>query len=496
MAEAAIARPAEAGKVELVKGLGLLDATMIVMGSMIGSGIFIVSADMARQLASPGLLVVAWVVTGLLTVMGALSYGELAAAMPRAGGQYVFLREALGPLWGFLYGWAMFVVIQTGTIAAVAVAFAKFLGVFFPGIAATRVLLPLGHIPFTDRQMNLTTQNLVAILSIVLLTGINCRGLRLGALVQNLFTVTKTAALLGLVVLGILFFRSPEAVAANFTDFWRGGDWTVSTAKLVAVALVGSLFAADAWNNVTFAAAEVKEPRRHLPLALALGTGTVCLIYVLANVAYLTLLPISGIQNAVEDRVGSEAAAVMFGPAGLLLMAAAIVISTFGCNNGLILAGARIYFAMARDRLFFARLGRLNPRTHTPNASLLAQGLLACLWTLTGTYSQLLDYIMFSVLVFYVLTIGGLFVLRWKRPGMERPYKAFGYPFVPLLYLVATAYVAAVIFLNKPPQALGWARLVQGDAARGLLLVLLGIPVYFLWRLSQRRHTPAPALDC
>lgn len=475
-------------RVELVKGLGLLDATMIVMGSMIGSGIFIVSADIARQVGSPGLLLTVWVVTGVLTVMGALSYGELAAAMPQAGGQYVFLREAFGPLSGFLYGWAMFVVIQTGTIAAVAVGFAKFLGVFVPWIAESNVLLRLGHIPFTDRALLLTTQNLVAIASILLLTGVNCRGLRVGALVQDLFTITKTAALLGLIVLGGFLMRNANAWLGNFSDFWRGANWSLPTAQLVGVAMVGSLFASDAWNNVTFTAAEVHHPQRNLPLAMALGTGAVSLLYVLANFAYLAVLPLEGIQHAVEDRVGSAAGQAVFGSAGLYVMASAIMISTFGCNNGLILAGARIYYAMAKDGLFFRRASVLNPRFHTPNAALVAQGIWTSVLTLGGTYGQLLDYIMFSVLVFYVITIAGLFVLRWQRPGMERPYKAWGYPVVPFAYMVLVAYVALVIFLNKPAGALGWRRLVEGDAARGLLLVLLGIPVYFIWRLIQRRN--------
>jgi len=480
-----VAQPA---RVELVRGLGLLDATMIVMGSMIGSGIFIVSADIARQVSSPGLLIMVWVATGVITVMGALSYGELSAAMPQAGGQYVFLREAFGPLPSFLYGWAMFVVIQTGTIAAVAVAFAKFLGVFVPGIAESNVLLPLGRIPFTDRPLLLTTQNLVAIVSILLLTAINCRGLRAGAFVQNLFTITKTGALAALIVLGCFLMRRPEAIAANFTDFWRGADWSLVTAQLVGVAMVGSLFASDAWNNITFTAAEVRNPERDVPRAMALGTVAVSLFYLLANFAYLAVLPLAGIQNAAEDRVGSAAGAAMFGPTGLYLLAAAILISTFGCNNGLVLAGARIYYAMAKDGLFFRRAAELNPRFHTPNAALIAQGIWTCILTLGGTYSQLLDYCMFSVLIFYVITIAGLFVLRLTRPQMKRPYKAWGYPVIPAAYMFLVGYVSLVIYLYKPAGDLGWRRLVEGDAARGLLLVLLGIPVYYVWRRLQSRN--------
>jgi len=482
MAEAGAARTAEAGKVELVKGLGLLDATMIVMGSMIGSGIFIVSADIARQVASPGGLILVWLLTGFLTIVGALSYGELAAMMPQAGGMYVYLREAYGRLWGFLYGWGVFLVIGTATIAAVAIAFAKFTGVFFPWFSSTTWIWKVGTIgPYT---VGLNTQNLLAILSIAVLTWINTRGLHSGALVQNLFTFAKTAAVVGLVALGLTLGRHPEALQLNFSGFWRNLDWSLHTFVLLAVAMVGSLFAAFAWENVTFTAGETKNPRRNVPLSLLLGVGAVMALYLLTNLAYLTTLPLvgsaegqgvlaRGIQYAAEDRVGAAAGEVIFGPVGAYLLAAAIMVSTFGCNNGLILSYARVYFAMARDGLFFARLGRLNPRTHTPNAALVLQGIWASFLTLTGTYTQLLDYIIFAVLLFYILTIAGLFVLRWKQPHAERPYKALGYPILPILYIALAAFIEVCILIYKPQYT--WP---------GLIIVALGVPAYFMWRRS------------
>lgn len=473
-------------EVELVRGLSLVDATMIVVGSMIGSGIFIVSADVARHVNSPGLLLLTWIVTGIMTLIGGLSYGELAAAMPNAGGQYVYLREALGPLWGFLYGWALFWVIQTGLIAAVAVAFAKFFGVFVPWISETNVLFEIGRLPFTTRVVHLTSQNLVALLSILFLTGVNCFGVRIGAVIQDFFTFTKTGAIALLILLGCIFLRNPAAVRANFGEFWAGADFSFHTVALIAVAMVGPLFASDAWNTVTFTAAEVKEPRRNVPLSLALGTGLVTLLYVLCNVAYLSLLPLQGhasgqtviqrgIQYAVEDRVGAAAGQVLFGEPGLLIMAAAIMISTFGCNNGLILAGARVYYAMARDKLFFGRLGRLSPRYHSPNVALLAQGIWASGLTLLGVYLELLDYLIPAVLVFYILTVFGLFVLRRKRPEMERPYKAFGYPLLPAIYIVLALITCGIIVADKP-----------GHARWGLVIVALGIPAYLYWHRRPR----------
>src|SRR6266567_640807 len=336
----------------LVKGLGLLDATTLVMGSMIGSGIFIVAADITRQTQSPGLLIVTWLVTAVLTLIAALSYGELAAAMPHAGGQYIYLREAFGPMYGFLYGWTLFMVIQTGTIAAVAVAFAKYTGVFFPWISATNYLVGSGKI-------GVTTQQLLAILMIVFLTWSNTRGIRTGAVVQNVFTFAKIAALVGLVGFGFLVGRNPEAVTANFTGFWRNSGWSFETVRLVGVAMVGALFSSDAWNNVTFTASEVRNPRRNLPLSLAFGVLIVSALYIASQFVYLNVLTFPEIQHAAEDRVATAAAAKMFGSGAVQLMAAAIMISTFGCANGLILSGARVYYAMAKDRLFFAKAGEL-----------------------------------------------------------------------------------------------------------------------------------------
>jgi APA family basic amino acid/polyamine antiporter len=451
----------------LVKGLGAMDATTLVVGSMIGSGIFIVAADIGRQVNSPGLLLMTWIVTALLTLIAALSYGELAAMMPHAGGQYIYLRESFGPLSGFLYGWTLFLVIQTGTIAAVAVAFAKFLGVFLPQISAGNYLLGSG-------KMGRTTQQLVAILVIVVLSAINARGIRTGAMVQNVFTVAKTAALLGLVVFGFVLGRNTQAVADNFTGFWRNSGWNFQAVRLVGVAMVGALFSSDAWNNVTFTGAEVRNPKRNIPLALALGVAIVSALYIAANVVYLNVLPFAAIQHAAEDRVATAAAAVMFGPVGVQLMAAAIMISTFGCANGLILAGARVYYAMALDRLFFRKAGTLSPRTHAPVFSLAIQCVWAMLLTLSGTYNDLLDYVIFAVLLFYILTIAGIFKLRRTRPDAERPYRAIGYPVLPALYMAAAGLIEILLLIYKPKYT--WP---------GLIIVLLGVPVYFLWRKKE-----------
>ena len=511
MSTSAAARAAAAPEPELVKALGLTSATTLVMGSMIGSGIFIVSADIARLVDSPALLIAAWLVTGFLTIVGALSYGELAAMMPKAGGQYVFLREALGPLWGFLYGWTLFLVIQTGTIAAVGVAFGKFVGVFFPAVAADNWIwhiakvppIQLGPLVLGNMDVGLNTQNLVGIVSILALTVVNLFGIRIGALVQNVFTFAKVSGLAAVVALGIVVGRNPEAVAANFSNFWRnaslgsqhevGAGVFVGTLTVLAVAQVGSLFSADAWNNVTFAAAEVQNPKRNLPLALALGTGTVILLYVLANVAYLNVLPLQGtangttemargIQHATADRVGTAAMQQMFGATGAALMAVAILLSTFGCNNGLILSGARVYYAMARDGLFFRSVGRLHPTYKTPAMSLAVQAVWICVLCLSGTYNQLLDYIIFAVLVFYILTIVALFVLRRTRPDAERPYKAIGYPVLPAIYILMALFIDVVLLRYKPQFT--WP---------GLIIVLLGIPVYFLWSRGNAGKTPVRA---
>jgi APA family basic amino acid/polyamine antiporter len=451
-------------KTGLIKGLGLMDSTTLVVGSMIGSGIFIVSADIARQVNSPGLLLMTWIATAVLTLIAALSYGELAAAMPHAGGQYIYLRESFGPLSGFLYGWTLFMVIQTGTIAAVAVAFAKFAAVFVPWISAQNHLIGSG-------KVGLTSQQLVGILIVGLLSLINMRGIRTGAMVQNVFAFAKTAALLGLIAIGFLLGRNPQAVTRNFGHFWDGAGWSLHVIRLVGVAMVGSLFSADAWNNVTFTAGEVRNPRRNLPLSLALGVGIVMTLYILANGVYLNVLPFEAIQHAPEDRVATAAVRQILGPAGVQVMAVAIMISCFGCVNGLILAGARVYYAMALDGVFFKRAAKLGARHHAPVFALAIQGIWAMLLTLSGSYSDLLDYVIFAVLVFYILTIAGIFVLRRTRPQMERPYKAFGYPILPAIYIVAAGAIEILLLAYKPSYT--WP---------GLIIVLLGVPVYFIWK--------------
>jgi basic amino acid/polyamine antiporter, APA family len=457
---------------DFVKGLGLVSATTLVMGSMIGSGIFIVSADVARQVKSPGLLILCWLIGAALTVIAALSYGELAAAMPHAGGQYVYLREAFGRLWGFLYGWTLFTVIQTGTIAAVAVAFAKYTGVFLPSISAGNYLLGSG-------KVGLTTQQLLAIAVVVLLTIVNTRGIRTGAVVQNVFTFAKVASLLGLVGLGFFLGRNPQAIAANFHDFWGvqgapGASWSWATIALVGSAMVGPLFSSDAWNNVTFTAGEVRDPKRNLPLSLGIGVGTVSILYIACNFIYLSVLTLTQIQTAPEDRVATAVVSAMFGPVATKLMAVAIMISTFGCCNGMIMSGARVYFTMARDNLFFARAGTLDPVHHTPVFALAIQCVWTVLLTLSGQYNDLLDYVIFAVLLFYILTIGGLFRLRRTRPTMSRPYRAVGYPVLPALYLLVAGVIEILLLFNKPT-----------FTGRGLILVLLGVPVYFLWRRKE-----------
>jgi len=459
------------GGTGLIKGLGLLDSTTLVVGSMIGSGIFIVSAEIARQVNSPGLLIMTWVATAALTLIAALSYGELAAAMPHAGGQYVYLRESFGPLSGFLYGWTLFLVIQTGTIAAVAVGFAKFLGVFWPWISAKNHLIGSGRV-------GLTTQQLVGIAIVAVLTAVNMRGIRTGAVVQNIFTFAKTAALLGLVAIGFSLGRNPAALGRNFGGhFWDHAGWTWQAMRLVGVAMVGSLFSADAWNNVTFTAGEVRNPRRNLPLSLALGVAIVMTLYVSANLVYLNVLPLEAIQHAPEDRVATAVMQAILGPAAVGIMAAAIMISCFGCVNGLVLAGARVYYAMALDGVFFRKAATLDPRHHAPVFALAMQGVWAMVLTLSGSYSDLLDYAIFAALLFYILTIAGIFVLRRTRPAMERPYRAFGYPFLPAFYILAAGLIEILLLAYKPNYT--WP---------GLGIVLLGVPVYFIWK--PKSHPP------
>ncbi|HVZ82992.1 MAG TPA: amino acid permease [Terracidiphilus sp.] len=512
------AAPAASPATGMVQTLGLFSSTAIVAGSMIGSGIFLVDADIARGTDSPALLVTAWIVTAVMTLIGALSYGELAAMMPKAGGQYVYLRESLGPLWGFLYGWTLFLVIQTGTIAAVCVAFGKFLGVFFPTISTTHWLWHIAHVPalkvgpmvLGNMEIGVNTANLTGILIVVFLAIVNVFGVRLGALIQNIFTTAKVLSLLGLVVLGWTVGRTAEAWNANFGAglgaFWRNAGWhslhpvqvgiggpivLVNVITILAVVQVGSLFSADAWNNITFTAGEVKNPRRNIPLSLILGTGGVLALYCMATVAYLLVLPMHGdphgatalargLQYASEDRVGTAALQVIFHSAGAYLMAAAILISTFGCANGMSLAGARVYYAMSQDGLFFKSVGKLHPRYRTPAVGLLVQAAWTALLCVSGSYSQLLDYIIFAVLVFYILTIAGLFVLRVKQPDTPRPYKALGYPVLPALYIVMAAWICIVLLRYKPQYT--WP---------GLVLVLLGIPVYLFWSRTSARSADA-----
>jgi len=487
-----------------VRAIGLFDGTMIVVGSMIGSGIFIVAAGISRQTGSPAGLLLTWILTGLLTVFAAISYGELAGMFPRAGGQYIYLREAYSPLWGFLYGWTLFLVIQTGTIAAVAVGFARYLGVLFPAISPTTWIIPPLALS-SKYAVSLSVQQLVAILMIAFITFLNTQGVRIGKLIQNIFTSAKTLALLGLIFICVFIGRNAAAISDNFGHFWairgaqplepgagflRGLVPTVTAASgafglfvAYGVAQVGSLFSADAWNNIGFTAAEVKNPKRDVALSMAFGTLIVITLYCLANLAYLCTLPLAQIQNAPDDRVASAALAAVFGPAGAAIMAVAIIISTFGCNNGLILAGARVSYAMARDGLFFKSTGTLNQKG-VPGSALIYQGIWITVLILLRTrrvsglgeisygnlYSDLLDYVVFSALLFYVLTIAGIFALRRKRPDADRPYKAPGYPFIPLLYIVAATAIMFVLLLYQTQ-----------TAGRGLVIVLIGVPVYLIW---------------
>jgi APA family basic amino acid/polyamine antiporter len=485
------AQPVMTLDTEFQRGLGLYDSTMLVVGAMIGSGIFIVSADMARHIGSPGWLLVAWVVTGVLTVAGALSYGELAAMMPRAGGQYVYLREAYSPLWGFLYGWTLFAVIQTGTEAAVAIAFARYFGVLVPWISEQHYLVRPIHIS-QGYALSLSTTQLVGILSIALLTWSNTRGLQYGKVIQNLFTSAKTVGVLALVAVGLFLGWNADAVAANFGHLWTArnlepvvpGVLATSAFGLfvaLAVAQTGSLFSADAWNNITFTAGEVKDPRRNIPLSLALGTTAVIALYLLVNIAYLVVLPLEAIQGAPSDRVATAMLERVVPGLGVVAMAVTIMISTFGCNNGLILAGARAYYAMAKDGVFFKSAGRLNA-AKVPGAGLVLQGIWAVVLVLPRTYdaqsgtygnvySNLLDYVISANLVFYILTILAVFRLRSTRPDVERPYKAFGYPVVPALYVLGAATILIVLFVYRP--ATTWP---------GLVIMLLGWPVYYMWK--------------
>jgi APA family basic amino acid/polyamine antiporter len=451
-----------------VRGLRLHDAAAIVAGSMIGSGIFIVSQDVAAKVGAPGFLLLVWAITGVMTVMCALSYAELAAMFPHAGGQYVYLREAFGPLPAFLYGWTLTLVIQTGTIAAVGVAFGKYTNVLVSAV--------------TGASYGVRGEQLIGILSIVVLTWINCRGLQAGKWVQNVFTSIKALTLLLLVVIGVAFVRDDAAIFAPWfaaRALQAGGGWAdiggVDLMTAIGTAMVGTLFASDAWNNATFIAAEVQNPRKNVGLSLMLGTSAVIVLYLLVNVAYLATLPIERIANAQSGRVAAEMMQAIWGNAGALVLAVAVLISTFGCNNGIILSGGRLVYAMAQDGLFFKAAGELDAKRHVPVKALLFQMVWSSALALSGTYGDLLDYVIVAALLFYVVTLVGIFVLRRTRPEVERPYRAWGYPWVPIIYIALALFILGTLVVFKPTFTL-----------RGLAIVLAGVPVYFIWRWRAR----------
>lgn len=476
------------------RSLNLLDTTLLVAGSMIGSGIFIVSSDMARSLGSAGWLLVAWILSGVITLFAALSYGELAGMMPQAGGQFVYLKKAFGDLTAFVYGWTVFLVIQTGVIAAVAVAFAKFTGVFIPFFEEGNVVLPLGPLKITSAQ-------LLAIFIIALLTFINSRGIENGKAIQRIFTSAKLIALFTLIIVGIYYGFQTNVFSDNMATAWDakysvpdtmeyGGFASLSgmsIATALGVAMIGSLFSSDAWNNVTFIAGEVENPKKNIPLGLFFGVCIVTVIYVLANVAYLCLLPLEGtpgtddvmqqgIMFAQKDRVGAAALSTIFGDVAKYMMAALIMVSTFGCNNGLILSGSRLFQSMAKEGLFFKSAAKLN-KFQVPSNALVFQAIWASILCLSGSYGDLLDYCTFSSLIFYIVTIAGLFVLRKKMPDAERPYKAFGYPVIPALYILITGLICADLLVYK-----------TFNTGMGLLIIALGVPVYFLFKRNNHVH--------
>jgi APA family basic amino acid/polyamine antiporter len=464
---------------EFKPSLSAFDATMIVAGSMIGSGIFIVSADITRNVGSAGWLVVVWLLTGFMTLTAALSYGELSAMFPKAGGQYVYLKESYNPLLGFLYGWSFFSVIQTGTIAAVGVAFSKFAGYFFPSLEMTdaNILLQMGFLKIYPAQ-------LLSIAIIVLLTYINTKGVQGGKMIQSTFTITKLASLFGLIGFGFLLASKASIWDANWANAWEmktiASDnsttpiFGVAILGAIAASMVGSIFSSDAWNNVTFIAGEIKNPKRNIGLSLFLGTLIVTVIYISANLMYLSVLPLNEIANAPADRVAVAASNVIFGNIGTYVIAVMIMISTFGCNNGLILAGARVYYTMAKDGLFFKKAGTLNENA-VPAWALWAQCIVAGLLCLSGRYGDLLDMVSFIVVIFYILTIIGIFILRKKRPELDRPYKAFGYPVLPAIYILMGSCFCVLLIIYKPNFT--WP---------GLIITLLGVPLYYLALRNQK----------
>ncbi len=479
----------EKDPIDFKRSLGLIDSTLIVSGSMIGSGIFIVTADMSRNVGSSGWLLFTWIFTGIITVAAALSYGELAGMMPKAGGQFVYIERAYNKLLGFVYGWTVFTVIQSGTIAAVAVAFTKFTAVFIPALNPENVIFSIG-------SFSISTSSVFAMGSIILLTYINSLGVETGKWIQNIFTSTKLLALLAIIVIGIAFGTNSGMLQQNFSNAWEavslGTDGSVipltglALVMAIGVSMIGSLFSADAWNNVTFIAGEIKDPKRNIPLSLFFGTLIVTTIYVLCNIAYLSLLPIQGspagqdviergIAFAAYDRVGTAATEVLFGSISVTIMAVLIMVSTFGCNNGLILAGARLYYAMAKEGVFLKQAGELN-KNQVPAKALWVQCAWACALCLSGTYGQLLNYCTFGSLVFYIITIVGIFILRKKEPTTERPYKAFGYPFVPAFYIVATSLICLILLIDPKTRM---------DTGMGVLIAGLGVPVYYLTRRKK-----------
>jgi len=471
-----------AGYESLRPGLSLFDSITIVAGSMIGSGIFIVSADIARQVGSPGALLAVWIVSGLMTMAGALAYGELAAMMPRVGGQYVYLREAYGDLPGFLFGWTVLLVVQTGTVAAVAVAFGRFAGVFFPALKS-EIWLGVGTVGFSYERI-------AAIAVIATLTAANLRGLEMGKLVQNVFTSAKVMSLLFIVVMGCVIVPNRAAIAANFSGaFFSGRPMSLGFLSAFGAAMVGGLFSADAWASVTFTGSEVKNPHRDLPLSLAIGTGGVILLYVATNIAYLCEIPATGtaegatvfargIAHATSDRVAAAAMEMVWRRAGAWITAILVMVSTFGCANGLILTGSRVLFAMARDGMFFAAAGTLN-RARVPAVALIIQGIWACVLAVSGSYSELLDYVVFAQLIFYVLTVAAVFVMRTTHPNAPRPYRAFGYPYLPLAYIVTATAIMLDLLIVKPRYS--WF---------GLLIVLSGLPAYAMLKRTRVRDSP------
>jgi APA family basic amino acid/polyamine antiporter len=464
---------------EMKRELGLLDATLLVAGSMIGSGIFIVAADITRNVGSGGWLIAVWLITGLMTLIAALSYGELSAMFPKAGGQYVYLKEAYNPLVGFLYGWSFFAVIQTGTIAAVGVAFSKFTAYLWPQVSEDLILLTFGSFKISAAQV-------LAIATIILLTYINTKGVKGGKMIQTSFTLTKLFSLFGLIIFGFIMMK-PEIWDSNWENAWSmqklNSDGSFQSLTLVAAlgavaaAMVGSIFSSDAWNNVTFIAGEVRNPKRNIGLSLFLGTMIVTIVYVLANLVYLAVLPLEEIAYADKDRVAVAASSVIFGNIGTVIIALMIMVSTFGCNNGLILAGARVYHTMANDGLFFKKTANLNKHA-VPEFGLWLQCLVASVLCLSGKYGDLLDMISFVVVIFYVLTIVGIYILRVKRPEAERPYKAFGYPFLPALYIIMGISFCILLIIYKPNFT--WP---------GLIIVLTGVPIYYMWKSMDKKNS-------